>query len=445
MIGDHENKTGADSLISNSVYPEGSPIFTFRLKPLEEIKDDCFVVIDTNALLVPYTTSQDSLEQIGKTCRLLVKEKRLIIPGQVAREFAKHRANKIGELFQQLSIKRDSAQGVQKGLYPLLASLDAYKESLRLEDEINKFLKNYRDEVGKVLSHIKNWKWDDPVSQLYGELFTGDIVFDLQFDSEEISKEVARRKLHNIPPGYKDSGAGDLIIWLTILELGKKHKKSVIFVSGDEKTDWFHQSNRQALYPRYELVDEFRRASDGQSFHIIRFSTLLSLYGASEEVVQEIREEEIQPTEMSGTSFATSMTAHEFVTERVRKWLETVYPKRLIPGDETADLFAANENGEFVAIHIKFYPYGFTTRTKLHNLALAIHSRTWDKPIVGNIIVLVAGDEQSADNLIDYSAGVFSVLPSAILYVGFLTKDGEFKYIFQQPVREPKEFKLRKA
>jgi hypothetical protein len=63
-------------------------------------------------------------------------------------------------------------------------------------------------------------------------------------------------------------------------------------VSIDEKPDWWYQSEKQPLYPRYELVDEFRRASNQQSFHIVTLSRFLELYGASQDVVEEVRREE---------------------------------------------------------------------------------------------------------------------------------------------------------
>ncbi|MBK7181195.1 MAG: hypothetical protein IPH82_29115 [Chloroflexi bacterium] len=107
------------------------------------------------------------------------------------------------------------------------------------------------------------------------------------------------RQTHKIPPGYKDAakdddGIGDLLIWHTILQVGKERNANVIFVSGEEKADWWHKSEGQVLYPRYELVDEFRRASDEKSFHITSFSQFLNLFGASESIVKEVREEENQ-------------------------------------------------------------------------------------------------------------------------------------------------------
>lgn len=294
------SKENYDIFISNLVYPDAQAIFQFHLKPLNEIKDDCYVVVDTNALLVPYTVNPKSLQEIRNTYLKLVESKRLIIPGQVAREFARNRASKVSELYQQLSKKRD-AQGLPRlEPYPLLESMSEFKEALELSSKIDSYTREYRKKLGEVLSRIKDWIWDDPVSLIYRELFSADVVVDLPIDDkvkEEIEKDLDNRSTHSIAPGYKDSskpdkGVGDLLIWRTILDTAYKHSKSVIFVSIDEKSDWWYQSEKQALYPRYELVDEFRRASNQQSFHIVTFSRFLELYGASQDVINEVRREE---------------------------------------------------------------------------------------------------------------------------------------------------------
>jgi len=75
---------------------------------------------------------------------------------------------------------------------------------------------------------------------------------------------------------------------LTILELAKTQKKNAIFVTGEEKPDWWHRSSGQTLYPRYELIDEYYRNSENNTFHIISFSEFLELYDANEEIVEEI-------------------------------------------------------------------------------------------------------------------------------------------------------------
>lgn len=281
--------------IARTIYPEASSVFALS-KSLQDIKGDCVVVIDTNALLVPYLIGKNSLEQIRNTYRELSNHARLVIPGQVTREFAKHRASKIVEIFQQLNRKKN-INPLQKGQYPLLDSLPDYQESLRLESEIDKLLQEYRKSVSKVLEHIQEWLWNDPVSRIYGEIFKEACVFDPVFDMDAVLAELRMRYNHKIPPGYKDGGkedegVGDLLIWKTILKVGEERQSSVILVSGEEKADWRLKSDGQILYPRYELVNEFRQHSKGQSFHILQFSQFLELFGASAEAVKEVQQSE---------------------------------------------------------------------------------------------------------------------------------------------------------
>src|SRR5882672_9907938 len=96
-----------DPLVRQRLFPEPVEIFAFSPVRLQDALPDGVVVVDTNVLLVPYTTGRASLEQIRHTFDRLTKDGRLRIPGQVAREFADNRAEKLKTLFQQLSRKRE--------------------------------------------------------------------------------------------------------------------------------------------------------------------------------------------------------------------------------------------------------------------------------------------------------------------------------------------------
>jgi len=211
---------------------------------------------------------------------------------------------------------------MQKGKYPLLSSIGTYRDILHLEEEIDRKLREYKKAVDKVLAHIQGWNWNDPVSLLYSEIFTENIILDLSVNEEELIKDLNRRLEYDIPPGYKDrskkdEGIGDLLIWYTILEIGKMHKKSVLFVSGEEKADWYQKSEGQPLYLRYELVDEFRRHSEGQSFHIVKFSHFLELYGASQKVIEEVRQIEHQSMKQSKLSSLRELSKNQFDLMRI--------------------------------------------------------------------------------------------------------------------------------
>lgn len=285
-----------DIFVNYSVYPDTENIFDTTLLSIDKIKDDCIFILDTNALLLPYSTGSQSLSEINKVFEKLKKQNRLLIPGQVAREFANNRPEKLKEIFQQLNRKQNSIQNIGLGKYPLLEAIEDYKTAVELEREINEKLVQYRKSIGALVDQVKQWSWNDPVSLMYRKLFTKKLILDIQIDKEKIKQDLDYRYLHKIPPGFKDDGKpddgiGDLIIWLTILEVAKT-KKNVVFVSGDEKNDWYHRSEKQALYPRFELVTEFKRHSQGKTFQIVRLSELLNILGADENTVKEIEIEE---------------------------------------------------------------------------------------------------------------------------------------------------------
>lgn len=286
-----------DVLAINSVYPDAASVFTSRAITLIEAKDSACVVLDTNALLVPFGIGQQTLAQVEATYQQLVRQKRLAVPAQVAREFAKNRVLKLAELHQKLSRKSDQLPRFQQGSYPLLETIPEYKRIRDLEEQLDRLVGDYRSLIAATLNQVRGWEWNDPVTLLYNRIFSADVVIAPQKADQDIKAEHQLRFRGKIPPGYKDAnkedqGIGDFLIWLAILEIGRNRKSSLIFVTGEEKADWWHRVDSQPLYPRFELVDEYRRASEGHSFHIIKFSQFLELFGASSEVVAEVREEE---------------------------------------------------------------------------------------------------------------------------------------------------------
>lgn len=146
---------------------------------------------------------------------------------------------------------------------------------------------------------MQNWTWNDPVSTVYKELFVDRILDDSHIDFTQLESELEKRNTLSLPPGFKDKGkdlnaSGDLIIWKEILKCAQEKDKHLIFISADEKSDWWHQSNKEGLYPRFELVDEFRRETNGKSFHILSLSKLLQIFNASSAVIDSVAATENQ-------------------------------------------------------------------------------------------------------------------------------------------------------
>jgi len=316
-----------DIFVNRKIYPNPADIFSVTTESVAKIKNKAIYIIDTNALLLPYTTSSKSIEEIKKVYGKLISKNKLFIPSQVAREFAKSRPEKIKEIFQQLNRKQNKIQKLFSGKYPLLSDSKEYQEAVEMEEKIDSSLKDYSKKLSEVIGQIKNWTWDDPVTKAYNSIFEEKIIVDVEETKEKIKSDLAFRYSHKIPPGYKDDGKpddgiGDYLIWLNILELAKKLNKDVIFVSGDEKSDWFHRSENQSLYPRFELVSEFREKGAKKSFHIIKLSELLEIFGADETIVKELELEE------KTTRYAAPLSTNlqwKYIKELVYNWFYDNY------------------------------------------------------------------------------------------------------------------------
>lgn len=284
-----------DIFYLEGVFPEADKVFSSTYPPIEEIKENCLFILDTNILFVPFDTSEKSLAVIGEIFKQLKEDNRLFLPARVAREFAKNRGKTIGDVFLKIRQKKN---GLNSGVFKIddYPILEHNADFIKLKEKfsaVRKLISESRELFSNIENHILSWNWNDPVSNTYKEIFTPDVVIEMKKSSEDLEKDLKFRIEHKIPPGFKDSGkiddgVGDLIVWQTVLEIGKEKNMNVILVSNDQKNDWYYIQDKTGLYPRFELFDEFRRFTNGNSIAMINFPQLLKMYNASEEIVDEV-------------------------------------------------------------------------------------------------------------------------------------------------------------
>jgi len=301
--------------ILREIYPDPR-ISLQHLEPLRVIRDEgdesYLVVLDTNSLLLPYLTGNTELASIIQVYDNLADRGRLKIPGHVIREYIANRPEEISKIYNDLKTRKTSyLTGVSTKLlnsYPFLDFMDEFKALKELETEIDKTVKElrrrYNEKADALLEKAKDFIFNDPVVAAYESLFMEEMIFDPEFDDDFLKKDAEWCKKYSIPPGYKDNREtrkekqnpnGDLIIWHTILKLGEEQNKDLIFVTSEQKADWWHKQpggDGEALYPRFELIDEFRRVSGGHSFHIIDLAELLSLFEIDLEIVERVQKTE---------------------------------------------------------------------------------------------------------------------------------------------------------
>lgn len=296
-MAENPNKQLEQVFLVEEILPDAAGFFEEEPQGLESAIGDADIVLDTNVLLIPFGAGAASLTEIVKVYTEIKGRERLHIPAQVAREFVKNRPSKLAQLYQGISDKISKLTVPDSLSYPILESVDHFQELNEKISKLEELKIELKASAKKVRNTIKNWGWNDPVSQAYRPIFTRDIVASPEIDRQKTLEEMLRRYEQAIPPGYKDAskpdlGIGDFLIWKTILYLGDQNKRSIVFVSGDEKADWLHGAEGSGFLPRYELQAEFRRITQGCDLYIIPLSRLLELQQAEESSVNEIRTEE---------------------------------------------------------------------------------------------------------------------------------------------------------
>lgn len=314
-----------DNFYRETIYPDPVGIFyTANISP-KSLRSNSVLVLDTNVLRAPYRMSKETLDGLRAIYTRLAQAGRLFIPEQVAREFAPGRADELVAIYQSLESRKISVKETRPSI---LETLPEYQQLLNVEEEINRISKDHRKVINKIIQRLQELNWNDEVSQLYSKLFTEDRVIKLTTSRQDIIKEHSYRFVNKIPPGYSDKdnpteGIGDYLIWLSILQLGRSIKKDVIFVSEETKPDWWHVANGQPLYPRFELVDEYRRASEGCAFHILKLSSLLRLFGAAQGIVEEAKQyKQLTPSTESSSNVQDDISWQAALSLGVKNWLD---------------------------------------------------------------------------------------------------------------------------
>lgn len=247
-----------------------------------ELWKTALVVPDTNILLHLFRYGEQTRAQILNTLTKL--QPRVWIPYYVGLEFQKH-WREVDErnrgAYADLIPKIEAAQSTLKSIfedYTRHQVIDVVSE----QNNIDKFFSEFCARIRKMETNhpsLENaHKIFNQISDLIGES-VGDKFPDSKLS--EIHKEGETRYAKKLPPGYRDSGKtsndekfSDLAIWNSILEKAKSDHVSVIFITDDQKDDWWLSKNGKKIGPRPELIEEFREKTSA-SFYMYNLSRFL--------------------------------------------------------------------------------------------------------------------------------------------------------------------------
>lgn len=275
---------------------------------IKEIWNNGTIVLDANVLLNLFRYSKASREELIKIIRHY--QDRLWLPYQVAFEFLENCEGVPASLSKALNEKLKLIDTISGKIEELL-KLNEYDKfhllkPMELRSEIKKFQDSLRKGVEKIKNEYESIDKKDIVKQVT-EIFNGKVGDDYAVeDIERLYAEGDKRYKSNTPPGYKDledkKGApkrhlyGDFIWWMQAIEYAKENKCNLVIVTDDAKEDWWFKVKNETKSPRVELIREFSKLTDGQSFHMYRtgrFMELAKKYDKvtiSEKSIKEVKE-----------------------------------------------------------------------------------------------------------------------------------------------------------
>lgn len=249
-----------------------------------ELWNDSIFVLDANILLNLYRYSKETQEKVLE-CLQKVSD-RLWLPYNTAQEFFNNRINVMLEQRNiYSSIKKDLNLRAHKDLIQSVRhiTLDSKKKQMiEVIEECEKQLKAIIEEDELKFEESNENRVLDKILQLF-EGKVGEKIPEEELKKMKVTIE-ARYK-EGIPPGFKDAKKpkesrryGDCLNWFSIMDYAKLNEKNIIYITDDNKEDWFLTINGKKQGPRSELLQEFYERTSGKKVYIYNTNGFLKSF-----------------------------------------------------------------------------------------------------------------------------------------------------------------------
>lgn len=310
----------------------------------KNLGEDTIVIFDTNTLLNIYRYSNDTREKLIKAISSI--RKNIWMPYQVGLEFNLNRRNVIEKLKKDQEDKKSELNDTLSKNINVLSqrvtdiSLKSTDAKLK-KNEINEFIKEKLTAFNKELVEKVEelYKMLDLEKDLASEIAT---IFDGQigecYTQEQLNeklKDATTRYERKIPPGYQDSKKngivyyngiefeekyGDLIVWNQILDRASVEKiNKVVFVTDDNKGDWWYNCNNKTIGPRAELKNEMHRVANAD-FYMLNANSFLNNFSDSD---KDLIENEVYTSRLGDPRFRKELGP---VLDSLNNWANADFP-----------------------------------------------------------------------------------------------------------------------
>lgn len=324
---------------------------------LKRLWEGSLIAMDANVLLSLYRYSEGTKSEFLEVFEKL--KDRLWITHHVAKEYFRNRLKVISDqaklydaAIQGLVDLRGNFENTRQ--HPFVSAevlADCIKSFDLIIGELNENKSRHDQKIN-----------DDDIKAVVSDIFDGKVGEPYSVERlEEIIKVGADRYANKIPPGFKDAAKGggnsleerlapygDYIGWLQLLDKAKADGRGVIFITGDNKEDWWLKQSGKTIGPLPELIDEFVTVTS-QKFYMYLPERFLQLAGdflqqeVSAQAVEEVREARIdEPEQLESPSASELKHLNSFwrdaINRSVRKQLGILDSPDEVSGMEFSDV-----------------------------------------------------------------------------------------------------------
>ncbi len=277
--------------------------YNFTLDEFKEFWElEPIIVFDTNAILHLYKMSSGVTEDILKNFEL-ISVNRYWLPAQVCVEYNmnKEASRKRGfakytGVVQDINQIIDKSEASFKKRFNRYSNLDFPKikelseKIFGLLKEIKDSAQNYSKSIQEEIELNKKLLDKDKVEEFIKKLTDNECIGSKYTIPQllDVYKEGEERYKYKIPPGYEDivkdkndptktQKFGDLIIWKQVIDKAKAEDKPIIFITNDDKEDWWVINNGERERPRDELYEEFEMMTS-QKIEIMNLNNFYKVF-----------------------------------------------------------------------------------------------------------------------------------------------------------------------
>lgn len=258
-------------------------LFRGYYKPTPEdfaaIWGNCIFSFDTNVLLHIYSYTPETRERFFEILNKL--SERIWIPHQVAYEYQK---NRLYVIAAQIKAYEDIEKILIKNFYELRTELfKDYKRhpfinTQEIVADIEKAIEQVRIKIQTIKLNHPNYLDVDELRDTLTNLLDGKVGKPYSEEElEAIYQKAEKRFIYKKPPGYKDAkktvpkSYGDVIIWFQIIDYAREQQKPIIFITDDDKEDWWLKYEGETLEPRPDLIQEILSEVGVDNFHFYMY------------------------------------------------------------------------------------------------------------------------------------------------------------------------------